>query len=88
MRRFAWLCVAVGVLGATAVWVWADLAINAFADSSDYAVWQMLTPADRASGWVPAKLWPAVIGGACLAAFRVLLLAIRRPESSHAGRDG
>ncbi len=58
-------------------------------DSGDYWAWAPRPAHERAS-WQPAKLrtvlwwdsmrWPAVLGEAGLAAFGVLLLAIRRPE--------
>ena len=89
MRRFAWLCVVVGALLAAAVWAWADITFQSFVNSSDYTIWLQLSDRDRAT-WQPARLrtavqwdarrWPAVLGGAALAAFGVLLLAIRRPE--------
>ncbi len=58
-------------------------------NSSDYSVRAMLSAHDHAT-WQRAKLrtavswdscrWPAIIGGSALAAFSVLVLAIRRPE--------
>jgi hypothetical protein len=87
MRRFAWLCVGVGLLLAIAVPLKAEWEIAAFVGSTDYNIWIVLT--DKVT-WRPAGLraatywdgwrWPAVYFGAGLAAFGVLVLAIRRPE--------
>jgi hypothetical protein len=87
MRHFAWCCVVVGILVAVLVPLLANMALQTFAHSTDYTIWSTL--ADKVT-WQPAGLraaeywewwrWPAVLGGAGLAAFGVLLLAIRKPE--------
>ena len=89
MRRFGWWCVVGGLLLAVGVWTGPTSPSRAFANSSGYIVWQQLSDHDQAT-WRPAKLrtavywdscrWPAVLGGAGLTVFGVLVLAIRRPE--------
>jgi hypothetical protein len=89
MRRFAFLCVVAGILVALGVCAWADITFQAFANSTDYGTWRMLSAYDRAT-WQPGRLrtaasrdacrWPAVGGGGALATFGVVLLAIRRSE--------
>ena len=88
MRRFAWVCVLVGLLVAVVVPIKAGREIAAFVGSTDYNLW--ITLDDKVT-WQPAGLraarywdgwrWPAVIFGGGLAAFGILLLAIRRPAA-------
>jgi hypothetical protein len=87
VRPLAWLCVVAGILVAIWVPIKAEREIAAFVGSTDYRIWSML---EDKHTWRPAGLrsatywdgwrWPAVYGGAGIAALGVLLVAIRRPE--------
>jgi hypothetical protein len=89
MRHFAWLCVVVGLFVAIAVPIKAERELAAFVASTDYHIWSALEdkhtwrPAGlRSAMWWDGWRWPAVYGGAGIAALGVLVLAIRRPKRS------
>lgn len=88
MRRLAWLFIVVGVLLMPLSWLYAWQK-----EARRYAIWVQqgglftydatgtrpsLTAVSR--GALAVSPWPGVLTGAGLAAFGVLLLAIRRPE--------
>jgi hypothetical protein len=87
MRRFAWLCIVVGLLLAIAVPIKAEREMAAFVSGAEYKAWIALRgrrtwrPAGlRTAAYWDERRWPAVIGGGATAAFGILLLAARRPE--------
>ena len=92
MRSLAWLCAVVGIFVAIAVPIKAERELAAFVASTDYNIWSAL---EDKHTWRPAGLrsamywegwrWPAVYGGAGVAALGVLVLAIRRATPTEEG---
>jgi len=90
MRAFAWLCVVGGLLitlGAVAYVPYRDAAIRReIARLGVQAMLPASVESDRAAALRTEQFelshWPAVITGASVTAFGILLLAIRRPEKA------
>jgi len=87
MRTFAWVCVGAGILiapGALAYVPYRDAAIEREIRALGPSVVIPYSSEDRRAAILRDEQqrlthWPGVITGACMTAFGILLLAIRKP---------
>lgn len=83
MRRLAWGCVVAGLLVAIALTAWQYRTLRLYEHLAAEG-WRHPAEIETVRAYWTAKAeslsyWPGLIGGACVSAFGVLLLAIRRP---------